>query len=214
MNPKENPSATLLEIRSLMERSTRFVSLSGLSGIAAGLFALIGVTMVYIYLNIVPFEVERLYYVESLHAKKWGMDYQTFFILDALLVIISAAIACTYFTARKARQKGQRIGIHDQLTRNILVNLMVPLAAGGVFCLALFYHGYIGLLAPCTLIFYGLALLNASKFTFTDIQYLGYSELVLGLVALFQLKYGLEFWAIGFGLLHIFYGVVMYRKYD
>ena len=214
MNPKDNPSATLLEIRSIMERSTRFISLSGLSGIAAGIFALLGVVAVYTYLNIFPFEVERLYYVESLHAKKWGMNYQTFFILDALLVIISAAIACTYFTARKARKKGQKIGFQDKLTRNILLNLVVPLAAGGVFCLALFYHGYVGLLAPCTLIFYGLALLNASKFTFTDIQYLGYCELILGLISLFQLKYGLEFWAIGFGFLHIFYGVIMYRKYD
>ena len=85
---------------------------------------------------------------------------------------------------------------------------------GGIFCLALFYHGYIGLLAPSTLIFYGLALLNAGKLTFDDIRYLGYCELVLGLIALFKLGYGLELWAIGFGVLHIFYGILMYRKYD
>ena len=214
MDPKQNPSDTLHEIRTLMERSTRFVSLSGLSGIAAGVFALLGAAMVYWYLDLLPFEVNRLYYQESLTAQKWGMTYQTFFILDAVIVIFCAAIASTYFTARKAKQKGQKIGINDALTRRLFINLFVPLLVGGIFCLALFYHGYIGLLAPSTLIFYGLALLNAGKLTFDDIRYLGYCELVLGLIALFKLGYGLELWAIGFGVLHIFYGILMYRKYD
>ena len=214
MDSKYNPSATLHEIRALMERSTRFISLSGLSGVAAGIIALIGVGMVYIYLDLVPFESGRIYFEEASLAFKWNLNYAAFFVLDALFVLLGATVSCIYFTYRKAKKKGQKIGIQDALTRRLLINLLVPLAAGGVFCLALIYHELIGLLAPATLIFYGLALLNASKFTYDDMRSLGYLELTLGLIALFMLPYGLEFWALGFGFLHIFYGILMYQKYD
>ena len=93
------------------------------------------------------------------------------------------------------------------------MSLLIPLIAGGIFCLALFYHNYLGFIVPSMLIFYGLALMNASKYTFNDVEYLGYCELVLGLTALFLVGYGLIFWAIGFGLLHIIYGFVMQKKY-
>lgn len=214
MNPKNNPSAALEEIRSLMERSTRFISLSGLSGIAAGIIALIGVGFVYAFLETVPFESRGLYYPEAYQIKRWGLNYISFFILNAFFVITGATVSAIFFTYRKAKKKGQKIGIHDSLTRRVLINLLVPLLAGGIFCLALLSYNLIGLLAPTTLIFYGLALLNASKFTYDDMRNLGYLELALGLVALFLLPYGLEFWAFGFGFLHIFYGVTMYRKYD
>lgn len=203
---------SLHEIRSLMERSSRFISLSGLSGVVAGSFALFGALMAYLYLGITPFDQQRIYYETVAGANKWGMDYITFFLVDATLVLIAALSVGIFFTTRKARQKGQKIW--DALTRRLLLNLSIPLVAGGIFCLALFFHGYNGLIAPSTLIFYGLALVNASKYTLNDVRYLGISEIVLGLLALFLLGYGLEFWAIGFGVLHILYGTLMYFKYE
>ena len=203
---------TLQEIRSLMERSSRFISLSGLSGVAAGSFALIGALMAYLYLDISPFDNEVSYYVAGIGTSKWGMDYITFFLLDATLVLIAALSVGIFFTTRKARQKGQKIW--DALTRRLLLNLSIPLFAGGIFCLALLYHGYNGLIAPSTLIFYGLALVNASKYTLNDVKYLGISEIILGLFSVFFIGYGLEFWAIGFGVLHILYGGLMYLKYE
>ena len=91
---------------------------------------------------------------------------------------------------------------------------MIPLITGGLFCLALLYHGLAGLVAPATLVFYGLALVNASKYTLHDIRNVGYCEIVLGLASLFFLGYGLEVWVIGFGILHIIYGSLMYWKYE
>lgn len=211
MERKNEHLETLGEIRSLMERSSRFISLSGLSGVAAGVFALIGASFVYLYLEISPFNHDRLYYVFDLRDQKWGMSYMTFFILDAVLVFLFALIGGIYFTTRKAISKGQKIW--DPLTRRLLINTLIPLVAGGIYCLGLIYHGYFGLVAPSTLIFYGLACINGSKYTLTDIRYLGISEIVLGTIALFNLGYGLEFWAIGFGILHIVYGLVMYYKY-
>jgi len=203
---------TLSEIRSLMERSSRFISLSGLSGVLAGIFALLGAAAVYIYLDATPFENMRSFYVRDVHTSKWGINYLTFFIADALIVLTLAVTSGIILTTRKARKNGQ--AIFDQLTYRLLYHLLLPLAVGGIFCIALMYHGFFGMIAPAMLIFYGLSLINASKYTLTDIHYLGLCEVALGLLALFFYGYGLEFWTIGFGVLHILYGSVMYFKYD
>ena len=203
---------TLQEIRSMMERSSRFISLSGLSGIGAGLSALLGAALVYIYLDTLPFRRMPGYYVISADYEKWGIGYQLFFLLVMGGVLILALASGIYFTTRRAKRHQQRIW--DALTKRLLINLFIPLAAGGLFCLALLYQGMIGLVAPATLVFYGLALINARKYTFDDIRYLGMAEVALGLIGTFFLGYGLDLWAIGFGVLHIFYGAVMYRKYE
>ncbi len=213
MDKRNEHLENLSEIRSLMERSSRFISLSGLSGVAAGIFALLGAAMVYIYLGMVPFAHKRMYYVVAETTDKWGMDYITFFFLDAAIVLLLALLGGLFFTFRKAKQKGDKIG-WDALSRNLVMSMFVPLVAGGIFCLGLIYHNEFGLVAPATLIFYGLACINASKYTLKDIGNLGMLEVALGLVALFNVGYGLEFWAIGFGVLHIIYGVMMYYKYE
>lgn len=196
----------------MMERSSRFISLSGLSGVAAGTIALLGAAAAYWFLEISPFDQKTVYYQAARSTEKWGLNYISFFLLDASVVLFLAVSAGIFFTTRKAKQKGHKIW--DPLTRRVLFNLMIPLITGGLFCLALFSHRFVGLIAPATLIFYGLALINASKYTFNDFRYLGICEIVLGMFALFQLGYGLEMWAIGFGLLHIFYGSLMYFKYE
>ena len=203
----------LSEIRSLMERSSRFISLSGLSGVAAGIFALLGAAAVYVYFGIAPFSDHSAFYGNVAQAEQtWGINYLNFFFLDAALVLLFAISGGIFFTTRKAKQKGQKIW--DKLTQKLLINLMIPLVAGGVFCLALLKYSLFGLVAPTTLIFYGLALVNGGKYTLNDIHYLGLCEIGLGLIALFNIGYGLEFWAIGFGILHIIYGTVMYFKYE
>ena len=116
------------------------------------------------------------------------------------------------FTLRKAKK--QNLNVWDNTTKRMVVSLSIPLVAGGIFCLILIKHQVVGLIAPSTLIFYGLALLNASKYTFNDVKYLGVLEIILGLVSAYYIGRGLLFWAVGFGILHIIYGTVMYFKYD
>ena len=212
MDNRNEHLETLSEIRSLMERSSRFISLSGLSGVAAGFFALLGAAAVYVYLDLVPFGHKEFYYVVAKTSSKWGMNYLEFFALVASAVLILALLSGIFFTSRKAKRKGQKI--FDKSTVRLLINLAVPLIAGGVFCLTLIRYGYFGLVAPSTLVFYGLALVNGSKYTLDDIRYLGYFEIILGLIAMNYLGFGLEFWAIGFGILHIVYGTIMYYKYE
>ena len=207
-----DPIQTLAEIRSLMERSSRFISLSGLSGVCAGVFALLGAAAAFAYLGFTPFEGGNVIERGLVGPYRWGLAPRVFFALNAALVLAGALTAGIYFTTRNARAKGQRI--FDPLTYRLLLNLAIPLATGALFCLALLRYGLAPLIAPATLVFYGLALLNGSKYTFNDIRYLGLSEIVLGLLGLFFPGYGLELWAVGFGVLHIVYGAVMYSRYE
>lgn len=135
-----------------------------------------------------------------------------FLLLDSIIVLILAVASATFFTIRNARKKG--IPIWDKTAKRLLINILIPLVAGGLFCLILLYHGQIYLIAPATLLFYGLALLNAGKYTLNDVRYLGICEIILGLIASVFIGYGLIFWAFGFGVLHIIYGTVMYYKYE
>lgn len=201
----------LSQMRSLMEESTQFLSLSGLSGVFAGIFALIGGWLArYDYFAVVA------------PAEQWGRSstgesLYVFHRVEILLLIGVCVLAASLLvglilTARKAKKQNKKL-----LTRaaiKMFINLLIPLAAGGIFCLSLIYNGYLGAVAPATLIFYGLALINGSKYTYRDIRYLGIFEIGLGLISSFFIGHGLWFWMIGFGVLHIVYGLAMYWKYD
>lgn len=212
MSQQEDPRKTLKDIRNLMERSSRFISLSGLSGVAAGIWALAGAILVFRYLNLTPFAHKYIYYQAALGTNKWGLDLYSFLFLLAAIVLLGATFSAWFFTNRKAKLNG--IPVWDKSSRQLLQHLLIPLAAGGLFCFALLRNGAFGLVAPATLIFYGIALVSAGKFTFKDVSYLGYSEIILGIISAFIPGFGLEFWAIGFGILHIIYGTAMYYKYE
>ncbi|MGB1216358.1 MAG: hypothetical protein ACPG5P_00695 [Saprospiraceae bacterium] len=212
MKKPNDHTQDLAYIRSMMESSSRFISLSGLSGVAAGIFALLGAGAVYLYLGITPWGGEKWYYVEDVNATKWGMDYLTFFILVAGLVLFLSITVGWFMSYRKAQKAGQKL-----LTKSsglLLMNFLIPLMTGGIFCIILTYHGYFGIVAPSMLLFYGLALVNGSKYTLDDVRYLGITEIILGLLAAFFIRNGLLFWTIGFGVMHIVYGLRMYFKYD
>ncbi|MEI6124464.1 MAG: hypothetical protein WCQ95_12640 [Bacteroidota bacterium] len=210
MEQENNHLKTLSEIRSLMESSTRFLSLSGLSGVFAGSFALLGALAAYLFLNLDLFSDN--YYIHFRSGNNFNAGVLLFFMTDALVVLVLAVVFVIIFTSRNARKSGQPIW--NQTVKKLLINLFIPLIAGGVFCFALLFHHIIYLIAPMMLVFYGLALVSASKFTFSMVRYLGFSEIILGLIACFCIGYGILFWAIGFGVLHIVYGILMYYKYE
>jgi len=205
MSSNQESLNTLNEIRDLMERSSKFLSLSGLSGVFAGVFALIGSIAAF-----VRFKTDLYTPVHS--TGDANGDVISFLLIDGLLVLTFSLLAGILFTVRKARKRG--LQIWNSSSKRLLIGMFIPLAAGGIFCLAMLHYGYVWLVFPVTLLFYGLALVNASRFTYPEVFYLGISEIVLGCIALFLTGYSLLFWAIGFGLLHIIYGATMYNKYD
>jgi len=203
MNQKHQED--LSHIRSMMERSSRFISLSGLSGVFAGLSALIGGLYAYQLLG-----VNSISYMDGhSYDENWNLVRELFF--TSGIVLFSALAFGIFFTIRKSNKNN--LPIWTSATKNMLFNLAIPLFVGGVFCLALLIYKIYFLIAPATLLFYGLGLINAEKYTFSDIKYLGFCQLILGCISLFILEYGLIFWIFGFGILHIFYGLVMFKKY-
>lgn len=194
----------LRDIKDIMNRSSRFISLSGLSGVSAGIFALIGAYLAYqnVYTN-----QDYLGYRKAIITTDSLMSL----LLIAVITLAVSVGAGIYFTTKETKKRKQKLWDHQ--TKRLVVNLSIPLVTGGILCLMLLFKGYIGIVAPLTLIFYGLALVNASKYTLTEIRSLGIAEIVLGLIATHFIGYGLLFWSIGFGVLHIAYGVVMEIKY-
>lgn len=207
----EQPVNQLAEIKSLMERSSRFISLSGLSGVFAGLTALIGSLIVFFYLDydLRYFDPKSFFGNPSILLKISDI----YFLITLAALIFSIAVFFGFiFTYRKAKKQGLKIW--NNSSKQLLINLLIPLLTGGIFCFLLLYHRFIFLIAPATLLFYGLALINAGKYTLSEIRWLGISEVILGLIATAIPGYGLIAWAIGFGVLHIIYGIVMYYRHD
>ncbi|WP_435654243.1 hypothetical protein [Cellulophaga baltica] len=196
----------LHEIKNLMNKSSRFISLSGLSGILAGVYSLIGA---YFAHKIITDIQNTSTYSQRLFLSI-GAPEQLMVI--ALIVMIASIVTGIVLTRKKSKKSGEKIW--NRTSKRLLFNFMVPLITGGLFCFILLQNQTMGLIAPATLIFYGLACLNASKYTLGDVRYLGLANITIGLIATQFIGYGLYFWALGFGFLHILYGIVMYYKYD
>jgi hypothetical protein len=201
-----NPEKDIEAIRSLMERSVKFLSLSGLSGILSGLYASAGAIVAYflIYYPRSPF----LYRIESIQQP--DIVFQLLGI--AAFVLVASLITGYWLSNKKAKKSNTEIW--NPTSKRLFLNLSIPLIAGGIFILILLANGHYGIAAPACLVFYGLALINASDNLFDEVRYLGYSEIIVGLICAALPGYGLLFWFVGFGLLHIIYGGLMYKKYD
>lgn len=202
----QDPFEQLQEIRSLMERSSRFMSLSGWTGIWAGIYSLLGAALAYLLISNQPSADYETRVVNILSERSIGL------LLIAASVILLSAGTALYQSSVKAKKQG--VSLWNSTTKRLLIQTAIPLAVGGIFALVLLLHGQYGFIAPTLLIFYGLALLNGSKYTLKEFHSLALAEIGLGLISLFFMGYGLFFWTIGFGVLHIFYGILMQKRYQ
>ncbi len=190
-----NASEDLSEIRSMMEKSTRVLSLSGLAGIAIGCYAFAGFLFAQYIITRLP-KNEILRYLLG----------------DAIIVLVGAIVLVVYFSSRMAKQKG--LPIWNATTKQLVGELALPLAAGGVFCVSLLVHEAYTSLPSVMLIFYGLALFAASKYTIKEVRFLGLTQLAIGVAAAFVNSQGLNLWGLGFGIVHILFGVRIYLAYE
>lgn len=210
MDNKSNYSDDLKVIKKMMEESSRFLSLSGLSGIFAGFVALAGAVAAHFIILKTKTTVLDGFLINLTLQESGKMTI--LLAADALIVLILALAGAFYFSNKKSKKKGLRVW--TPASKRLLISLFVPLVAGGLFILMLYFAGQWQLIVPAMLIFYGLSLVNAGKFTYDEIFYLGVTEIITGVLAgLFQGS-PLFFWTFGFGLLHIGYGLFMYRKYE
>ncbi|MBX7126486.1 MAG: hypothetical protein K1X47_12400 [Cyclobacteriaceae bacterium] len=194
----------LASIRNLMDRSVKFLSLSGLSGVLAGTYALGGA---YYASTLLP--EPGTYTAEGILQDR-GLILH--WLVVAVIVLVASLLTGFIMSARNAKKSGMTLW--NETSRRLFVNLSVPLVAGGIFILAMVARGHYGIIAESCLLFYGLALVNASANLYDEVRWLGYSEIALGLLASVIPGHGLLFWSVGFGVLHIGYGAAMYFKYE
>jgi len=187
----------LKTIRKIMEESSRFLSLSGLSGVFAGIFAIIGFIIALLILN-----SDRI-------SDAGNIDLALF--IDALVILIAALSVSVFLSYRKALRNGNRIW--TGITKRMLLNLIIPLLSAAAFILIFYIEQNFRYIIPSMLVFYGLALVNVGKFTFGEIQYLGILQVLIGIISAVFTEYALYLWVLGFGILHILYGLIMHKKY-
>ena len=200
MNPKEYLK-DISEIKDLMNKSSRFISLSGLSGILAGVYALIGSAVAHwLVTNSVTGYL-------ILNGRVFRLC-----LLILFLVAFFSIITSVFLTTRKAKKHDEKIW--TSTSKRLIFNFLIPLVTGGIYILINLNHEKYGHTAALMLIFYGLALVNASKYSIGDIRHLGFIEIILGLIAAAFPGYGFWLWVIGFGIMHIIYGSWMHYKYD
>lgn len=202
----KKPERELAEIKSMMERSTRFLSLSGLAGVLAGIYALIGAGIAWYW----------IYFPGTSYGLDAGSistsELRTNLLLVALAVLVMAIGSAFVLSQSKSQKKAEKFW--TPAGKRFLSALFIPVISGGLFCFALIHESTPQLIAPATLIFYGLGLINASNFTLGEIKTLGFGQLILGIIAAFFPEFGLLCWAVGFGALHVIYGSMMYYRYD
>lgn len=194
------------EIKNMMAQSSRFISLSGLSGVLAGVYSLIGAWFAY---RTIYFENKIIGEYKNLMISQESIFKLLYIAVSIIFLSISTAIFLSYRKSLKQNEK-----IWNSSSKRLIINFLIPLVTGGVFILFLIEKEMLGLVAPLTLIFYGLACVNASKYTLGDVRYLGITMIILGLLSTWFIGFGLLFWTIGFDFCHILYGSIMYLKHD
>lgn len=207
MKEEQDYIRDIAEIRSMMERSSKFLSLSGWAGIMAGIYALSGAFIAWKFFHFNPQEI-----VYS-GIKPEDLSYSLLNVIFlALLILILAIGTAIFLSHKKADKRGEKLW--NTTSEKLLINMAVPLTAGGLLLLILISQGLIGLIAPFTLLFYGLALYNAGRFTYEVVKILGLIQIGLGLLGAYFVGYGLVFWALGFGVAHIIYGIYIHYRYE
>jgi hypothetical protein len=213
MSEQQQSLEDLQHIKKMMERSSRFISLSGLSGIAAGICALVGAIVAYPYVyGKKDFFIDADTGFALARAGNYRMILYSWLFWIAAFTFMAALISAFVFTY--IRSKKEHIPLWGTTAKRLMINVAIPLFAGGLFLIKLIQVNATGLIAPACLIFYGLALVNASKYTLGELRYLGYGQLILAVINLWFTGYGIYFWAAGFGILHIVYGFVMWYRYE
>ncbi len=213
MGEEQQSLRELQHIKRIMEESSRFISLSGLSGIAAGVSALLGAWISFDYVTgRKDYIINKELPVPHVSPNEYSIIFNTWIFWIAAGTFFAALISAFIFTWIKSKRQGTPIW--GNTAKRLLINVSIPLVAGGIFLLRLIHFKTFGLVAPGCLIFYGLALVNASKYTLAEVRYLGYLQILLGIINLQFVGLGIYFWAAGFGVLHIVYGAYMWWKYE
>jgi hypothetical protein len=193
-------------IRSMMERSSKFLALSGQAAVMAGLYALAGSLIAWKILKLHPESM-----VPNSGMSSPGSAEMGGLVMTALLMLLLAAGTAILLSLRNAQKRGEKLW--SPVARRLLSGMALPLISGGLLMIIFWMNGLPAYSFALSLIFYGFSMCNASRFTFPELNFLGMMLIGLGLLSACLLTYALLIWALGFGLLHIIYGLYIHFRY-
>ncbi|MDB4297787.1 hypothetical protein N9901_03450 [Flavobacteriaceae bacterium] len=196
----------LAEIKNLMNASSKFISLSGMSGVFAGIYALLGAYAAYD----VVFDVTENF--QFTRAKYVSVNDAYFLIFDLALVALLSIVTGVFLSIRKAKKSGSPVW--NTTSKRLVINFAIPLIVGGLFIAINMFKNDLSNSASLMLLFYGLSLINGSKYTVSHIRILGFINIGIGLLCAILPSYSFWFWVLGFGIMHIVYGFYMHLKLE
>ncbi len=207
----DKAAKNLAAIRQLMERPIRYSTMSGLSGILAGLAALVGVAIDrHVYNHYLPREAMWI------NIFVWAGVFIAAFTCSAVLTHI--------------RERKQNMPFWSPVKRRILMTILTPFICGIGLTVAIMYRWYIkdgpnqwGLIPAICMTFYAVALWQVGSFSIGELRVMAVAFILAALVSacFFQADIpGLEkgtapSWALGitFGGFHIIYGLVVWIRH-
>jgi hypothetical protein len=211
MSTEQDHLESIREMRNLMERSTRYLSLSGMAGVMVGFIALAGVAALLTLMGIPIGQPVSFIDPAAAGGPETSRINERILIMAALVFSLSLIVESS-FAVRNARKLG--LPLWDATARRLLTALLIPIVGGGIYCISLLQSGRVDDLAAASLIFYGLGLMNAGKYAVPDVGRLGIAVFATGLIASFFPLQAVYFWAFGFGILHIIYGISIHFKHQ
>lgn len=202
---------TLSDIRDMMSKSSRFQSVSGYSIVVVGLLAAVASLITAVFIGVengFPCS-EKLQ-----HFAVMDTAVRTKSIAITGMVLFALSLLTVFFFAYIKSKRHQLRFAFDKRMGQMLLDFFIPLAVGGVLSIVLVMQQHYGLTSSIMLIFYGLALVNCSHYTYPVFRYLGYVELLLGIIDCFTMSHALLTWFLGFSVAHIVFGIVYILLFD
>ncbi len=146
MDSENGPVKALEEIKQIMDRSSRFVSLSGWSGIAAGICALVAAWLAGKKFNEYGIS-ENEYEANSSYTRDGNLlQLDRELLILAVITFIAAFFFAFLFTWLRSRKTG--VPIWGLMARKVMINLAVPMIVGGLLIWRITDFGIYGLVAP------------------------------------------------------------------
>lgn len=174
-------------IRDTMERAASFTAVPGWGGVVIGVTALGA--------GAVAFD-------RPLH------EQFLVWLAEALLALVIAWLAV------RIKSKRLALSLQSRPARRALLSFMPPLLAGAILTAVLYHLQIFGVTPGLWLLLYGAAVVTGGAFSVRIVPVMGLCFMSVGAVSLFApSQWGNIFLMLGFGGLHIAFGIVIARRY-
>jgi hypothetical protein len=171
-----------------MERSAAFTAVSGWGHVLLGFTAFLSAWL-------------------AAHQSS-SLGWLRVWLAEGLLAVAIGLVSCTW----KANRRG--LPLFSGPARKVALSLAPPLVAGAFLTFLLFRGGLSSALPATWLLLYGAGIITGGAFSVAILPIMGLCFMLLGgLAVLAPVAWGNWFLALGFGGLHVIFGILIARRH-